>query len=54
MGKIYKHLAVSEDTFNKVMDDCVKEFVRNNPKFDGIYITHAFIVERMAKYYLGE
>jgi len=52
MGKLYKQLNIRKETFNLVMDDCVEEFLRYNPKFEGMNITQEFIVQRIAKSYL--
>ena len=49
-----KQLNVQQETYNKVVNECIKEFLRDNPKFKNIKITHDFIIDRIARYYLGE
>jgi len=50
----YRHLAVSAEVFDKVMEKCVEEFLLNNPKFRGMHLTQNMIINRIANYYLGE
>jgi len=52
MGKTYKHLCVSKEVHNKVLNECVKVFIKDNPEFKGANITHNHIINRMADYYL--
>lgn len=47
-----RHLAVTEETFNMIMKDCIKEFLKENPKFIGMRITQNFIIRRIADFYL--
>ena len=53
VSKSYKKLNVRPNTFNMVMEECVEEFLKYNPSFEGINITQEFIVQRIAKKYLG-
>jgi len=50
----YHKMAISHDTYNMVMVECVKEFQISNPHLIGIKITQDFIVQRIARWYLGE
>lgn len=49
-----KQLNVKKETYEKIMIECVKEFKKKNPSLDEIKVTHDFIVNRIARYYLGE
>lgn len=48
------HLNVSKSTFKLVNNNCKEEFLKQNPQFKNINITHNFMVDRIARYYLGE
>ena len=48
----YKHLAVSKETYNMIVIDCVEEFLRANPDFRDMKISQNYIVARIAKKYL--
>ena len=50
----YRHLAVSEEVFNKIMIDCKKEFLEYNPQFKGMKLSHNFILNRIADKYLDK
>ena len=52
MGRNQAHLVVTEETKRLIVDDCIKEFRKNNPEFDKVKITHDFICQRIAKIYL--
>jgi hypothetical protein len=56
MGKnnLSERLSCTKETKSLIMDECVKEFLKNNPKFECINITHNFILNRIAKYYLDK
>jgi hypothetical protein len=54
MGKYNRHLAVSDETYNKIVVDCKKEFLKHNPDFKGMKLTHEFILNRLARKYLDE
>jgi hypothetical protein len=45
-------LACSEDTHRLIMEECVQEFLKHNPDFEGIHITHDMILRRVALFYL--
>lgn len=47
-----RHLAVDLVTFNLVMDNCIKEFLRYNPEFKGMHISQNHIVRRIAEHYI--
>ena len=49
----YERLNVRPETRAKV-EECIQEFLKHNPDFEGINITQDFIVLRIAKYYLDE
>ena len=53
VSKSYRKLNVRPDTFNLVMVECVEEFLKYNPSFEGMNITQEYIVKRIAKKYLG-
>lgn len=52
MTKNYEKLCITKETYDLVVNDCVKEFIRNNPHLEGLKITHEIIIRRMADYYL--
>lgn len=47
-----KRLNVSEKTFDKVTNHCVKEFLKHHPEMRGLNITHNLIVNQLADFYL--
>ena len=50
----YVNLACSRETKDIIMKDCIEEFIKNNPKFEGMTITQEFILRRIAKFYLEQ
>ena len=53
--KGYKdRLSCSYSVKKLIMEDCVQEFLEHHPEFEGMNITHNFMLLRLAKYYLGE
>jgi hypothetical protein len=56
--KIYKQkgythkLCCSEETFRKIMNECVKDFLEHHPEMKGMNITQNFILLKIAEYYL--
>lgn len=52
MGKKYYKISVSEEVYNMIKNDCLREFLKNNPDFKDIYVTEDLLLLRMARYYL--
>ena len=52
MAKSYQNLAVSKETHDLVINECVEEFYRQHPNMRGIPISQDYIILRMARYYL--
>ncbi len=53
----FDQLSVRSSTKKYVTSQCVEEFKRQNPEYKdkyGVKITQDFIVNRLARYYLGE
>ena len=48
----WRHLVISEETYNLIMIDCTEEFKRHHPHMHGARITHNMIANWIAKYYL--
>jgi hypothetical protein len=48
------HLACSRETKRLIVEDCVQEFLRYNPDFVGMKVTHELILRRLALYYLEQ
>lgn len=46
------HLVISPETKKLIMVDCMKEFRRNNPEFDGMKISQDFLLKWIGKVYL--
>ena len=53
MGRIYEHLAVKKETY-ELLKPVIDEFLKHNPQFKHVTITHDFIINRVFRYYLGE
>lgn len=53
--KVYKHLAVSPETFKMILEDVREEFLAHNPNYasEDMYITQDTLIRRIANYYLG-
>lgn len=49
----YRIIRIKESTYELINRDCLKEFYRYNPNFIGKKITQEFIINRLAKHYLG-
>jgi len=45
-------LKCSKETKKLILHDCVIEFLRYNPKFQGMNITQGFILKKIAEHYL--
>ena len=52
MGKIYRKLTVSPDTFKRVTEDCVAEYRRVHPEFNEIPISQNKIIYEMSVEFL--
>lgn len=56
-SKGFDQLSVRKETKRLVLKDCLVEFRRQNPEYEDKYktkMTHDFMVDRLARYYLGE
>ncbi len=42
----------SKETKDLIMNDCVKEFISHHREFEGMKITHGFMLKKIAEYYL--
>lgn len=49
---MYKVLAVKLETHDLVMKNCLKEFLKENPKFVGMKISQNYLIKRIAEFYL--
>ncbi len=50
--KGYKsHLLCSEETKKLITEDCVEEFLAHHPEFNGMNITHNFILKKIGEFY---
>jgi len=47
-----RHIVVDEETYNRIRNECVQEFIDNHPEFIGISVSIKFIVQKMVEYYL--
>lgn len=52
MNQTRLHLAVTKPTYELITKKCVEEFLKFNPEFKGIKISHNFIIEKIGKHYL--
>ena len=50
---IKKHLTASPEVYNLITVECVKEFLKHHPEFEGMNISQDFILRKIAIYYLG-
>lgn len=46
-----RRLTCDEETYKLIMQDCVKEFRKNHPEFEGKPIHQNHILRQIAKYY---
>jgi len=49
---VYRHIAVSQEVYNKIMIECKKEFLEYNPEFKEMKISQNFLLNRIADKYL--
>jgi len=42
----------SKETKQLIMSDCIREFIKYNPDFDGMNITQGFILKKIALHYI--
>ena len=49
-----KHLLVDYETYDLVMNDCIKEFLEQHPEMKGKNITQNHIVRQIALEYINE
>jgi len=54
MGNHSCHLTCDNETKELIMVQCIEEFRNQNPSFYKIKLSSKFILNRIAKYYLGE
>lgn len=47
-------LHCSQETFDLIVKDCKEEFLKHHPELEGTHITQNQILNRLAKYYMGE
>lgn len=52
MVKNFVHMNCSKDTKQLIEEKCVEIFLKNNPEFRKVNITHDIILERIARYYI--
>jgi len=45
-------IKVEECDKNKMMAECKKLFLENNPKMEGIHLTQVFMFKKIVRYYL--
>jgi len=48
------HLVCSPETKKLIMEDCVEEFLEHHPEFEGMNITHNFILKKIGDFYLNQ
>ncbi len=48
-----ERLSCSSETKLLITSNCVDEFIKENPEFKGMNITHNMILSRIANYYLN-
>lgn len=50
---MWSKIAVKTGTKKKLIDDCVKEFLKIHPEFNDYNITADFILNKVIDYYLN-
>jgi len=50
---MWTKLAIKSDTKEMLLNECVKEFLRHNPAFEGMNITQDFILMKVITFYLS-
>ena len=53
MVKIYDKVCVSSNNKNRLMKECVIEFLKHHSELKGFKFTHDFMMEKVIDYYLG-
>jgi hypothetical protein len=46
-------LCCTEQTRKLILEECYKEFIKENPDFEGVQVTQDFLLKRVAEYYLS-
>lgn len=46
------HLTCSKTTRKLIMENCIKEFKKHHPDFEGMKISQGFILKEIVDYYL--
>jgi len=49
---MWTRLSIKEDTKLKLVNECVEDFLKHNPEFESMKITHDFILNKVIRYYL--
>ena len=44
----------NDETFNRIMTDCVDEYLEHHPEFKTMKITQPFIMEKISKFYMEQ
>ena len=48
----YRHLAVSQETYDLITQECIEEFKRHHPHLKVMRVTQEMISRRIADHYL--
>jgi len=47
-----RHLLVDYEVYDLVIKDCKEEFLKHHPDFEGMKLTHNFMIRKLAEHYL--
>jgi len=50
---VYRRIAIKEETYNLLFEDCKKVFLENNKIMKNLNITQDLLIRRLVDYYLG-
>lgn len=52
--RINRHLVCSQDVYDMIVKDCIKEYIEHHPEMLGAKISQNHILRQLAKFYLEQ
>ena len=52
LARVKRHLVCDEETFELIMRECTKEYLKHHPEMLGCNITQNHILKQIARFYL--
>ena len=54
LQRIKKHLVVSEEVYDLIMVDCIREFRSHHKEMEGAKISQNHIIKQIARFYIEQ